>query len=269
MNLPTIGKWIRSNAVLCIAFAAALITTLIVPPDGQYIGYFDFRTLTCLFCVLAVVCALLLLCTMLFAAANWLRQPIYLSPDVVESVGTDQNGWVTVTFSAEAAGMNSFKYDEQWCEDGTVVISVWTYRLHEWRTRGEEPRKITMHYDPDYAVGYFDAENGGNVENLYMPKTIGEGLILLPRLYLSFYFMMALGLGTALVLAAFTLRRKLAGKWLWWLGSFLLCYALCQGFVCEFSFASFYAEQELFWALGMTVCLWGAGACAWSMRKQR
>ena len=58
MNHLSIGKWIRSNAVLCIAFAAALITTLIVPPDGQYIGYFDFRTLTCLFCVLAVVCAL-------------------------------------------------------------------------------------------------------------------------------------------------------------------------------------------------------------------
>ncbi|MBE6613306.1 MAG: citrate transporter [Ruminococcaceae bacterium] len=30
----------------------------IVPPDGEYIGYFDFKTLTCLFSVLAVVCAL-------------------------------------------------------------------------------------------------------------------------------------------------------------------------------------------------------------------
>jgi len=29
-----------------------------VPVDAKYIGYFDFKTLTCLFCVLAVVCAL-------------------------------------------------------------------------------------------------------------------------------------------------------------------------------------------------------------------
>ena len=37
--------------------AAALITMFIVPPDSQYLGYFDYKTLTCLFCVLAVVCA--------------------------------------------------------------------------------------------------------------------------------------------------------------------------------------------------------------------
>ena len=41
-----------------IAFAAALITGFIVPPDAQYLGYFDLKTLSCLFCVLSVVCAL-------------------------------------------------------------------------------------------------------------------------------------------------------------------------------------------------------------------
>ncbi len=46
------------NAVMLIAFAAALITSLFVPVDKEYIGYFDFKTLSCLFCVLAVVCAL-------------------------------------------------------------------------------------------------------------------------------------------------------------------------------------------------------------------
>lgn len=51
-------KFIKENTVMCIAFVAALITTFFVPPDNQYIGYFDFKTLTCLFCVLAVVCAL-------------------------------------------------------------------------------------------------------------------------------------------------------------------------------------------------------------------
>ena len=50
--------FIRKNTVMCIAFLAALITAFIVPPDKEYPGYFDFKTLTCLFCVLAVVCAL-------------------------------------------------------------------------------------------------------------------------------------------------------------------------------------------------------------------
>lgn len=43
---------------MTVAFCAAILTSFIVPPDAEYISYFDFKTLTCLFCVLAVVCAL-------------------------------------------------------------------------------------------------------------------------------------------------------------------------------------------------------------------
>ncbi len=48
----------KKNTVVCIAFFAALLTSFIVPPDKNYLGYFDLKTLTCLFCVLSVVCAL-------------------------------------------------------------------------------------------------------------------------------------------------------------------------------------------------------------------
>ena len=51
-------SFLKKNAVMVIAFMAALITSIIVPPDAEYLGYFDLKTLTCLFCVLAVVCAL-------------------------------------------------------------------------------------------------------------------------------------------------------------------------------------------------------------------
>jgi len=48
----------KKNIVMMVAFFAALITTLFVPVDAAYLDYFDVKTLTCLFCVLAVVCAL-------------------------------------------------------------------------------------------------------------------------------------------------------------------------------------------------------------------
>ena len=48
----------RKNVVMLIALVAAVITMFFVPVDRAYLGYFDFRTLTCLFCVLAVVSAL-------------------------------------------------------------------------------------------------------------------------------------------------------------------------------------------------------------------
>jgi Na+/H+ antiporter NhaD/arsenite permease-like protein len=43
---------------MVIAMIAAAITCFLVPPDRAYLDYFDVKTLTCLFCVLAVVCAL-------------------------------------------------------------------------------------------------------------------------------------------------------------------------------------------------------------------
>lgn len=59
MRIVTKGlKFIKRNPVLSIAFAMAVLTCFFVPIDREYVGYFDFRTLTCLFCVLAVVCAL-------------------------------------------------------------------------------------------------------------------------------------------------------------------------------------------------------------------
>lgn len=48
----------RKNPVLCIAFVLAVVTSFIIPPDAAYKSYFDLKTLSCLFCVLAVVCAL-------------------------------------------------------------------------------------------------------------------------------------------------------------------------------------------------------------------
>ena len=49
---------IKKNIVMFVALLAALVTMLIIPPDSAYLDYFDFKTLTCLFCVLAMVCAL-------------------------------------------------------------------------------------------------------------------------------------------------------------------------------------------------------------------
>ncbi len=50
--------FIKKNVVLTIAVFAAALTSIIVPPDAEYASYFDFKTLTCLFAVLAVVMAL-------------------------------------------------------------------------------------------------------------------------------------------------------------------------------------------------------------------
>lgn len=64
MRLVVLGQmkkvlsFLKKNVVLEIAVAAAVITAFIVPPDGEYWGYFDWSTLACLFGTLLVVEAL-------------------------------------------------------------------------------------------------------------------------------------------------------------------------------------------------------------------
>ena len=57
-GLVSVLGFVKKNIVMVIAMFAAIITTFFVPVDREYINYFDYKTLACLFCVLAVVCAL-------------------------------------------------------------------------------------------------------------------------------------------------------------------------------------------------------------------
>ena len=50
--------FLKAHAVMTVAFAAAAVTSILVPVDAAYLDYFDVKTLACLFSVLAVVCAL-------------------------------------------------------------------------------------------------------------------------------------------------------------------------------------------------------------------
>lgn len=56
--MSAIIRFVKKNAVFCVAAFSALITCVIVPPDAEYLSYFDWKTLACLFLTLAVVCAL-------------------------------------------------------------------------------------------------------------------------------------------------------------------------------------------------------------------
>ncbi len=60
-HLPSFARFIsllKANAILVVTLLAASITSMIVPPDAIYLTYLDYKTLTCLFCTLAIICAL-------------------------------------------------------------------------------------------------------------------------------------------------------------------------------------------------------------------
>ena len=53
--MQTVLKFVKSNAMVIIAWVLAIISVFFVPIDKEYLGYFDFATLACLFLTLLVV----------------------------------------------------------------------------------------------------------------------------------------------------------------------------------------------------------------------
>ena len=56
--MASIRSFIRREPVLLIAALAALVSCFFVPPDAEYFGYMDLRTLALLYCLMTVVAGL-------------------------------------------------------------------------------------------------------------------------------------------------------------------------------------------------------------------
>ncbi len=50
--------FIKKETVLCIALLLAVVSAFMIPPDGEYIDYIDFHTLSILFCLMSVMTGL-------------------------------------------------------------------------------------------------------------------------------------------------------------------------------------------------------------------
>ncbi|MBR6562788.1 MAG: citrate transporter [Clostridia bacterium] len=50
--------FVKKEVVLSIAFVLMIVTCFIIPPDAEYLNYFEVKTLVLLFCMLAVVAGL-------------------------------------------------------------------------------------------------------------------------------------------------------------------------------------------------------------------
>lgn len=56
--LKKVLRFVKKNFVFFIAAFVAAVSCIFVPPDKEYLNYFDWKTLSCLFITLAVICAL-------------------------------------------------------------------------------------------------------------------------------------------------------------------------------------------------------------------
>ena len=218
--------------------------------------------------LLTALCAVLIVCMVGCWFLSWLTAPIYLDESVITEILDNGDGTVTVSMDAEAVGRNTFQFEVHPTEAGETFI-IWTSRWLEHNWSEPIPRPFAITRSVVHNGIYLFTGQGEDVLIYENPqKFINGGVMILPRLYLSLYFRMAMGIGAVLLGLAFALRRRRAGKTLAAIGCLALCYGICQGIVCGFTFASYFAEQELMWAMAMGVCLWGALMCIWGMRRK-
>lgn len=219
---------------------------------------------------LTALCAVLIVCMAGCWFLSWLTAPIYLDENVITDVQNNHDGTVTIYMDAAAVGRQTFQFEIDPTEVGETFV-IWTSRWLEYNWSEPIPRPFAITRTVMHNGIYLFTGKEGEMNYLIYDnprESIGGGAMYLPRLYLGFYFRMAMGIGAVLLGLAFVLRRRRAGKTLAAIGSLALCYGICQGIVCEFTFASFFAEQELMWAVAMGGCLWGALMCIWAMRKK-
>ena len=218
--------------------------------------------------LLTALCAVLIVCMAGCWFLSWLTAPIYLDKSIITDIQDNHDGTVTISMDAAAVGRQTFLLEIDPTDAGETIV-LWTSRWLEWTWSEPIPRPLSITRSVIHN-GIYLCTGTGEDELIYEnpQKFINGGVVLLPRLYLSFYFQVSLLIGSAALILSFLLRKRRAGKWLALVGSFLCCYGLCQGIVCGFTFASFFAEQELCWALAMALCLWGALMCMRAMRKK-
>ena len=221
--------------------------------------------------LLTALCAVLSVCMAGCWFLSWLTAPIYLDENVITGIQDNRDGTVTISMDASAVGRQTFQVEIDPTDAGETFV-IWTSRWQEYNWSEPIPRpfaitRTVMHNGIYLFTGREGEENLLIYEN--PQKFVNGGMMVLPRLYLSLYFVSALVIGTVLLLCAFVLRRKKAGEWLFAAGSLALCYGICQGIVCGFTFASFFAEQELCWGAAMGLCLWGALMCVWKMKDKK
>lgn len=219
---------------------------------------------------LAVGCAVLLVCAAVCCFLNWMTSPIYLDESVITGLQPNEDGTVTIRMDAAVVGRNTFQFQLEGSPEGETFV-VWTNRWLEKNWSEPVPRTMEItrpvtHNGVYYFTGREMEEDLLIYEN---PETfVNGGVMTLPRLVLSYYFMLALGAGAVLLITAAVLRKRRAGKVLAGFGTLLWCYALCQGIICGFTFSSFYALQEFAWAVVMALCVWGAGLLGWKLRQK-
>jgi Na+/H+ antiporter NhaD/arsenite permease-like protein len=164
IKMKTIIDFLKRETILVIACVLAIISSFIIKPDGEYIGYIDFRTLGILFCLMAVVAGMRrlglfdLLSQKLLGKAKNIRQLILillLLCFVPSMFITNDVALITfVPFAFTLLDMAGEKFKEKWIMP-VVVMQTVAANLGSMLTPLGNPQNLYLYGKSDMGIGAF------------------------------------------------------------------------------------------------------------------
>lgn len=200
----------------------------------------------------------------------FLNAPIYFpySADIITVTETDDN-MVIFTFDEKVTHYTSDLYHDQYVEGyNRYEIVAWTSIWDKLFSTEERPLKFTEGYQLPV---YYLSNNGAEDVCIYgEPLDSSIGTIVMPRLALAYYVIIAAILFVALLLARVIFRKKEKAKiWLERIMLYPLSYGIAHLLILGFSFATYSITRDLLLMIPLSVLLWCGMLFAHSALKNR
>lgn len=202
----------------------------------------------------ATLAALLVFLPLLAAFAYSTAQiPVPYEEGLV-AVESEENGVLTLSLDGRVSGVRSTLVEDPDSGEKTLLLQAWTSRNRQGELL-QERGSYTVDPIPD-RVMYGDGSRNDEQKLLY-GEAMNGGAVLLPRLVLAYYALIALGAALVIGLLWLLLRKKKAAAALRALCFAALSYPIGHLLIKGLQFRSFFVPSDLNFILAAAAAVWG------------
>ena len=218
--------------------------------------------------LLAALLAALLVFLPLLAAFAYAtdKQPVPYEEGLI-AVESEENSVLTLSVDGRVSGVESTLIEDPDSGEKTLLLQAWTDRRGGFGGLVPERGSYTVDPVPDrvmYGYGFRNDE-----QKLLYGEPMNGGILLLPRLVLAYYVLLALGAAAVFGLLWLLLRKKKAAGPLRALFFAALSYPAGHLLIKGLQFRSFFVPRDLAFILAAAAAVWGLLMLGWTILQRK
>lgn len=179
-------------------------------------------------------------------------------------VDSAENGVLTLSVDGRVSGIKSELCTDPDSGETTLLLQGWSSAWHDAHTHAPERGSFTVSAAPDRVIYGF-----GEEQTLLYGEPMHGGVLLLPRLVLAYYALMALGAAVVFGLLWLLLRKKKAAPALRALFFAALSYPVGHLLIKGLQTTSFSLPRDLAFILLAAAAVWGLLMLGWTILQRK